>query len=115
VRKLWEADRPTWETAFDEIGGIVDQAREAIESGEWEILGDLMNQNHKLLQQMTVSSSELDQLVAAARGAGAMGAKLSGGGRGGNMIALVKSEEAENIASALRAAGATHTIITQVL
>lgn len=115
VRKLWEADRQTWETVFDEIGEIVNKARRAIESGEWKKLGELMNQNHKLLQQMTVSSLELDRIVEAARNAGALGAKLSGGGRGGNMIALVTSEEAENIASTLRAAGATHTIITQVL
>jgi mevalonate kinase len=73
-----------------------------------------MNKNHSLLRELTVSSPELDRLVETACQAGARGAKLSGGGRGGNMIALVTSEEAENIASTLRAAGATHTIITQV-
>ncbi len=53
-------------------------------------LGPLMNDNHQVLQQMDVSSPELDTLVEAAREAGALGAKLSGGGRGGNMIALVE-------------------------
>jgi mevalonate kinase len=63
---------------------------------------------------MTVSSPELDHLVEAARKAGALGAKMSGGGRGGNMIALVDPETAENVALALKEAGATKTIITQV-
>ena len=73
-----------------------------------------MNQNHALLQEMTVSSAELDTLVSAAIQAGAWGAKMSGGGRGGNMIALVESEQAESIAKSLMDAGAKNTIITQV-
>jgi len=66
------------------------------------------------LQTMTVSSPELDRLVGAAREAGALGAKMSGGGRGGNMIALVRPGTATDISSALRAAGAKNTIVTQV-
>ena len=114
VRKLWEADKQKWERVFDQVGGIVKQARDAIESGKWEMLGDLMNQNHRLLQEMAVSSPELDRLVESARTAGALGAKLSGGGRGGNMIALVRPENAENVTSALRKADAKNTILTQV-
>jgi mevalonate kinase len=111
---LWEADKQKWERVFDQVGGIVKQARDAIESGKWEMLGDLMNQNHRLLQEMAVSSPELDRLVESARTAGALGAKLSGGGRGGNMIALVRPENAENVTSALRKADAKNTILTQV-
>ena len=88
VHRLWENDRPRWEGIFTQVGQIVDEARHAIEYGRIKELGQLMDQNHALLQQMTVSSPELDKLVQAARGAGALGAKLSGGGRGGNMIAL---------------------------
>jgi mevalonate kinase len=73
-----------------------------------------MNENHALLQKMTVSSPELDQLVEAARNAGALGAKLSGGGRGGNMIALVEPETAESVSLSLKKAGAKNTIITRV-
>ena len=79
-----------------------------------EALGELMNHNHELLQELTVSSPELDHLVMAAREAGALGAKLSGGGRGGNMIALVDKARAESIAGALMSAGAKRTIITEV-
>jgi mevalonate kinase len=112
VKKLWEADKPRWELIFDEVGSIAKKAREAIESGTWETLGNLMNQNHKLLQEMTVSSPELDKLVSAACKAGALGAKMSGGGRGGNMIALVEKQDATIIADALKAAGARNTIIS---
>jgi mevalonate kinase len=114
VRKLWEADRKQWEKVFDEIADISFAARRVIEEGWIKMLGVLMDENHAWLQQMTVSSPELDHLVEAARKAGALGAKMSGGGRGGNMIALVDPETAENVALALKEAGATKTIITQV-
>jgi mevalonate kinase len=112
LRKLWEADKSHWETVFDEVGEIVQKAKKAIESGKWQTLGPLMDANHLLLQEMTVSSPELDRLVLAAKAAGALGAKLSGGGRGGNMIALVTPQSAEKVASALKSAGAKNTIVT---
>jgi mevalonate kinase len=115
VRRLWMNDRSRWETVFDKIGEISFTARRAIEAGRPELLGELMDENHVLLQKLTVSSPGLDQLVEAARMTGALGAKLSGGGRGGNMIALVEPETAENISSALKEAGAKNTIVTQVL
>lgn len=114
VRKLWEADTAKWDDVFDKIGEIAKSAKEKIETGDWRLLGDLMNQNHALLQEMTVSSPDLDRLVEAAKNAGALGAKLSGGGRGGNMIALVEAENADEVSSALRSAGAKNTIVTQV-
>ncbi len=114
VRKAWEADKPKWEKVFDEVGAIAKKARERIETGEWQELGDLMEQNHALLQKMTVSSPQLDRLVIAARQAGALGAKLSGGGRGGNMIALVAPGSAETVSAALKVAGAQRTICTTV-
>lgn len=114
VRKLWEADKAKWEGVFDEVGEVVKQAKQAIESGKWGNLGELMVKNHALLQQMTVSSPELDKLVSAARKAGALGAKLSGGGRGGNMIALVEESQAEAVARSLMDAGARNTIVTQI-
>jgi mevalonate kinase len=114
VRQLWEADRVKWENVFDKVGEIVKKAREKIESGDWRALGELMNQNHALLQEMTVSSPELDRLVEVARKAGALGAKLSGGGRGGNMIALVEPEKADEVATALTLASAKRTLITTV-
>jgi mevalonate kinase len=114
VRRLWMHDKAGAETLFDKIGEIAFTARRAIEAGKSELLGELMDENHALLQTLTVSSTELDHLVEAAREAGAIGAKLSGGGRGGNMIALVKPDVAESVSLALKETGARRTIITDV-
>ncbi len=114
VRRLWLKDTNYFENIFNEIAQISLIARRSIESGKPELLGELMDHNHALLQEMTVSSPELDTLVSAAKDAGALGAKLSGGGRGGNMIALVDQPTAESVASALISAGAKRTIITEI-
>jgi len=114
VRRLWLRDQFNLESIFNEISQIALIARRSIESGRPELLGELMDQNHALLQSLTVSSPELDKLVDAAHKAGALGAKLSGGGRGGNMIALVDQAKAESVAQALISAGAKRTIITEI-
>ena len=114
VRKSWQADPDRFNEIFEGVGHLVQQARRAIEAGTPETLGPLMDENHTQLQQMGVSSPELDRLVETAREAGALGAKLSGGGRGGNMIALVKPDAATQVAEELRAAGATRTMVTEV-
>jgi mevalonate kinase len=114
VRKLWEADKARWEKVFDDVGKIANSARDAIERGKTKELGALMDANHAILQQLTVSSPELDSLVESARRSGAGGAKLSGGGRGGNMIALVEKDRAAQVAKALLSAGARRTIITEI-
>ncbi len=114
VRRLWLKNASKFEGIFDEIAQVSLIARRSIESGKPEMLGELMDHNHSLLQEMTVSSVELDRLVNVARNAGALGAKLSGGGRGGNMIALVHKDESEKIAQALISAGAKQTVITEI-
>ena len=71
-----------------------------------------MNEVQQTLHAMSVSSPELDHLIQTARNAGALGAKLTGGGRGGCIIALPEtSEDAEPLASTLREAGAPRTWI----
>lgn len=73
-------------------------------------LGARMYQAHELLRELTVSSPELDRLVDAARAAGALGAKLTGGGRGGCLLALAGTAgDATRVAQALREAGAERT------
>lgn len=115
VRRLFEAEPGRIQPLFHAIGQIACEARSAIISGEVPSLGPLMSRNHELLKQLTVSSPQLDQLVNAALHAGASGGKLSGGGRGGNMIALVTPETVQPVEQALAAAGATrvfHTIVS---
>jgi mevalonate kinase len=99
---------------IERIGEIVHSARTAIETGELASLGPLMDENHALLRDLTVSSPELETLVTAARDAGALGAKLSGGGRGGNMIALVDEDRVDPVTNALHDAGAARVFVTRV-
>ena len=73
-----------------------------------------MNSNHRMLCEMGVSSPELDRLVEAALGSGALGAKLSGGGMGGCMIALVEATYRDRITARLLEAGARRVIPTTV-
>jgi mevalonate kinase len=114
VRKAWATDPGRYEKLFQAVGDLVRKARQSIEADDTEQLGPLMDQNHALLCEMGVSGPELNRLVEIAREAGAGGAKLSGGGRGGNMIALVEAADAEAVAAALRAAGAVRTIVTEI-
>jgi mevalonate kinase len=114
VRKGWRRDRQRYEGHFDAIGAIVEQARRAVEQGDREDLGQLLDRNQTILERLGVSSPQLELLLDAARHAGALGAKLSGGGRGGNVIALVTPESAESVSQALLAAGARHTLTTTI-
>jgi len=115
VRRAWQADPARYEALFDAMGRIAEAARAAIEAGEVAKLGPLMDENQRLLGVIGVSSPLLERLCAAARQAGAGGAKLSGAGRGGNLIALVTPQTAEEVAAALRAAGAVRVVISQVV
>ncbi len=114
LRRRYESDPAQYQPLFDRIGEIVVAARSAIELGQLDRLGRLMDQNHTLLQEIGVSCPELDRLVAAAREGGALGAKLSGAGWGGNLIALVTEEVRGRVDMMLRLAGATRVIVTEV-
>lgn len=110
VRKLYVSNKEKYGEIFSKIGELVLFGRKALLSGNRMLLGTLLNQNQDLLRQLTVSSERLDQLVDSALNAGALGAKLSGGGRGGNMIALVDHASREDVHHALVAAGAKNVI-----
>ncbi len=114
VRKRWEEDKAKYEEIFNRIGEIAVAGKEAIEKGNLMRIGELMDENHRLLVEMGVSSPELDRLVEAARKAGALGAKLSGAGWGGNMIALVEEEATAKVYEALHKAGAAMVLRSQV-
>ena len=114
VRQAWQEDTPQYEGAFDAIGQIASQARECIIQGRVQEIGPLMNQNQARLEDIGVSSPELGILIDAARSSGASGAKLSGAGLGGNMIAIVDPHDADRVENALREAGAVRTLRTEV-
>jgi len=103
LRRRWEADREGYEPLFDEIDGLVHSAEAAIGAGDLQNLGRLMSTNHGLLQRMGISTGELDQMVALACNAGALGAKLTGGGGGGAVIALCDGDRERLVHTFLRA------------
>jgi mevalonate kinase len=114
VRRRQEAQPEQYAALFDRISDRVHLARQALETGANAALGPLFTSTHLLLQEIGVSTPQLDRMVEAANAAGAGGAKLSGGGGGGNMIALVEPATARTVAAALYAAGAVRVILTTV-
>lgn len=114
VRNRWEADRGGYERHFDAIGELVERAGPAIESGEVDALGPLMDENQRVLERIGVSTTELEALIGAAREAGAQGAKLSGAGGGGLVLALVDSAAAPAVERGLKEAGAVRTFVTEI-
>jgi len=114
VRAAWERNRERYDEIFDEIGTLAQMGREAIEVGAVETIGRLMDANQKLLRLLDVSSPELEGLIEAAKQGGALGAKLVGAGRGGNMAAVVTEETAGQVSMMLRLAGAKNVIVTEV-
>jgi len=95
------------EGIFQEISELVHTSREYIQTRDFIRLGDAINRNHDLLRKLDVSSEKLEDLTEAARGAGALGAKLSGAGGGDNMFALVSSESRSQVEKAIEKAGGT--------
>ena len=114
VRRRRDDNPAEYEALFDAIGALVLEARQVMEQSQSLALGPIFDRNHALLQQIGVSTPLLDQLVLAARGAGALGAKLSGGGGGGNMISLVENATASGVVEALKAAGAVRIVLTTI-
>jgi len=91
---------------FKQAENLTYAGRKALESYDLKKVGELMNENHRLLQEIEVSSIELDLLVDIARKNGAFGAKLTGGGGGGCMVALTSGKELqEKVAVAIEKKG----------
>lgn len=81
--------RPSaFSAGLERIAAIVADAENALDAGDLDELGRLMNRNHDVLSDWSLSTARLDALCHAARGAGALGAKLTGAGGGGAMVAL---------------------------
>ncbi len=110
VRHAVKKEPEKYNTIFEKIGSLVYDAEKSISNSDYSNLGTIMNTNHQLLQSIGVSHSILDNLVNKSIESGAFGAKLCGGGLGGNIIALVKEEEVSKLSEILEKAGATQTI-----
>lgn len=93
------------EATLDAIAALVDRAQHAVEVGDVVSLGEAMTVNHGLLAALGVSTPALDAACHAARAAGALGAKLTGAGGGGCVVALVDDASADPVVSALAESG----------
>ncbi|MFC0672827.1 mevalonate kinase [Brachybacterium hainanense] len=110
VRARREAAPAVIDGVIEELGALVDPVADALATGEAAALGAGMTRAHHLLREIGVSSPVLDDLVEAALGVGAAGAKLTGSGGGGCVLALARTPgSAGALAAALRAAGAPRT------
>ena len=87
------ANFPQNEVFLREIGALVRSAVKVLESGDTAEIGHLMNENQELLRCINVSSPELNELIDLGLSHGALGGKLTGAGRGGNILILAKDPE----------------------
>ncbi len=101
----WLAADATRIHYFHAIGALSEAAVPALASGDWRALGRLINLNQLVLEKIGVSTPDLERLNHAALSAGAFGAKLSGSGGGGIMIALTTADTRKAVAKAIERAG----------
>lgn len=107
VRSLLEENPVEAKQHIKKLGSLATQAQQALQTNNLKELGNLMNQAQLELTALEVSHPKLDILINAAKKAGALGAKLTGGGIGGTMLALAPNQEIANkIIASLEAAGA---------
>lgn len=109
VGRLLETQPKKFKPMIQELGNISREIRKQLE-GEADIqqVGKAMNAAQAILEELTVSDASLEKLIRVALQNGAAGAKLTGGGRGGCMVALVSSKkQAESLVKALHEAGAS--------
>lgn len=93
VARQHEKNPARMEKQFDAIAAIVRNGRLAAEAGDLRALGQLFDMNQSLLAGMLISTQTLEEMIGTARAAGALGAKLTGGGGGGCMIAICEDRE----------------------
>lgn len=104
VRSRFERNEGLYTAIFDEMDEISVAGAIALENSDYEQLGSLMNVCHGLLNAIEVSTPELEQMIDIARKSGAVGAKLTGAGGGGSIVALCP-DKSSDVVDALRVAG----------
>ncbi|MGB9854727.1 MAG: mevalonate kinase [Candidatus Bathyarchaeales archaeon] len=105
VRSVRDKHPQIFEAMLRTAREIVLRAIETLKEGDLETLGELMNFNHALLYGLSVSDESLEWLINSARKAGALGAKLTGAGGGGCMIALTDKDKLEKVLEAVQRSG----------
>lgn len=115
VRAMHDTDLGTAGRIIDALAHLATDGEHALRAGDLPALGQGMSAAHEQLRALGVSIPELDNLVAVAQHSGALGAKLTGGGLGGCVLALAaSSNDAAHLGAALRGAGAPNVWQVQV-
>ena len=104
VRAAWTEYPERYEAIFDQIADLTRAGTDAVAAANFSELGQLMNLCHGYLNALQLSTPALEALIHIARDHGALGAKLTGGGGGGSMVALCPDNQ-EQVAEAMRTAG----------
>ena len=106
VSERKEKNAEIYDMIFKKAENLAIEGKRALENFDLKQVGKLMDENHRLLQEIEVSCTELDYLVELARSNGAFGAKMTGGGGGGCMIALTPGNKLqEEVASRIENEG----------
>ena len=114
VKERKEREPEKYGRLFQDAEKLVWNARKQLENFNLEYVGAYMNENHRLLQEIGVSSPELDAMVHLARESGALGAKLTGTGKGGYMVALTPGRELQNRVANEIARHGSQALLTQI-
>ncbi len=103
VKERKEKEPEKYKKLFEDYKKLFEDAFRALKAGDWKSVGMLMDKNQELLREIGVSHPKLEELISVARDAGAYGAKLTGGGGGGYMVALTPGKELQDkVAGALK-------------
>jgi mevalonate kinase len=106
IRRLRDENPIHYKRIFTDYLQVFNDAVSALKAGDNKLLGSLMDSNQKLLSEMTLSCPELEDILSCAKTSGALGAKLTGTGRGGTVIALTPGQELqEKVANAIENKG----------
>lgn len=105
VKKKLENEPQKMTRIFEAITKIVRDAKQKLSEGDWQRVGTLMNFNQEYLRDLGVSTEKLEAMIAAAKHAGAWGAKLSGAGGGDCMICVTSDDKRERVKEAIVQAG----------
>jgi galactokinase/mevalonate kinase-like predicted kinase len=115
IRERWLEGEPAVVEGYKRITEIARMGKKAVIVADWPMLGRLMNENHAIQRILGGSGESNEQLISAALGAGALGAKLAGAGDGGTIIALWPWEDAGPLEEALLRAGASEIYRPEVV
>ncbi len=107
VEEKTKKDPDVVKNIYNHIAKIVEEAKVALVSDNWEACGKHMNKNQEFLQQLGVSTKKLDNMIMAASDAGAYGAKLSGAGGGDCIVALVSKNKRQVVLESIKKVGGT--------